>query len=152
MRSLIFVLFLLAGNVSFSQTTNRNVVISFWESNVQAIIDLNKTQIIEQTNFPLEGSWGYAIELESSPEEWTKEDFVSHLESIFNEETRKQLSEKTYNDLVHYNDEAGNLIFIVNVNFLTKDSESGESYESSTIFFFKQFDNKWKLYSIEYAG
>jgi hypothetical protein len=136
--------------LSFSQTTPRDVVISFWNSNVKAIIDLDEKTIIEQTHFPLEGSWGYALELKSDV--WTNEDYTSNLSKIFNEETREQLKQKTYNDLVHYKNEAGELIYIINVNFSEKNEDSGEMMESSTIFFFKMFDNKWKLYSIEYAG
>jgi hypothetical protein len=32
------------------------------------------------------------------------------------------------------------------------DIETQETYESSTILFFKKFDNEWKLFSIEFAG
>lgn len=137
---------------SFGQATGKEVVLSFWDSNIQSIIDFDKAKIIEETNFPLEGSWGYTIELETSPDQWTKEDYVNNLDKIFNEELRNNLMSKTYNDLVHYKDETGTLSFIINLNFLTKDPEIGESFESSTILFFKMFDNKWKLYSIEYAG
>jgi hypothetical protein len=134
------------------QATNRDVVLSFWNSNVQSILNFDKAKIIEETNFPLEGSWGYTIELESGPDKWTKDDFVNNIDKIFTEELRTNLKGKTYNDLVHYKDETGTLIFIINLSFLTKDEASGETFESSTILFFKMFDNHWKLYSIEYAG
>lgn len=137
---------------SLGQATSKDVVLSFWDSNIQSIIDFDKAKIIEETNFPLEGSWGYTIELETSPDQWTKDDYVNNIDKIFNEELRKNLMGKTYNDLVHYKDETGTLSFIISLNFLTKDPETGESFESSTIMFFKMFDNKWKLYSIEYAG
>jgi hypothetical protein len=134
----------------YAQTTPRDVVISFWNSNIKAIIELDEKTIIEQTHFPLEGSWGYALDLKADV--WTNEDFTTNLAKIFNEETRDQLKQKTYNVLVHYKNEDGELVYIVNVNFSEKNEDSGEMMESSTIFFFKMFENKWQLYSIEYAG
>lgn len=150
MKPIVTLILILITSFSYSQTTPRDVVISFWNSNIKAIIELDEKTIIEQTHFPLEGSWGYALELQSDV--WTNEDFTSNLAKIFNEATRDQLKQKTYNDLVHYKNDAGELVYIVNVNFSEKDQDSGEMMESSTIFFFKMFDNKWQLYSIEYAG
>jgi hypothetical protein len=152
MKPALTIVFILLTSVLFSQATPRDVVISFWNSNVKAIIDLDKQTIIDQTNFPLEGSWGYNLDLNKAPEEWTKDDYTSNLEKIFNQETRDQLKQKSYNDLVHYKNEQGELIYIVNVVFTTKMEGSSDMMESSTIFFFKMFDSKWKLYSIEYAG
>jgi len=144
--------FLFLSSILFAQSTPRDVVISFWNSNIKAIVELDKETILNQTNFPLEGSWGYALELDKAPEEWSKDDYTNNLSKIFNQETRDQLKQKTYNDLVHYKNEQGELIYIVNVVFNTKMEGSDEYMESSTIFFFKMFDSKWKLYSIEYAG
>lgn len=152
MKPALSLFFLLLTSALFSQSTPRDVVISFWNSNIRAIIDLDAETIINQTNFPLEGSWGYAIELDKTPEEWTKDDYTNNLGKIFNQETRDQLKQKTYNDLVHYRNEQGELIYIVNVVFTTRMEDSDDMMESSTIFFFKMFDSKWKLYSIEYAG
>ncbi len=152
MKPALTIVFLFLTSVLFAQATPRDVVISFWNSNIKAIVELDKETILNQTNFPLEGSWGYAIELDKAPEEWTKDDYTNNLLKIFNQETRDQLKQKTYNDLVHYKNEQGELIYIVNVVFSTKMEDSDEYMESSTIFFFKMFDSKWKLYSIEYAG
>jgi hypothetical protein len=126
--------------------------VAFWDSNIKAIVDFDSTKIIAQTNFPLEGSWGYAIGLETEPEEWTKTDYTTNLESIFTEELRTLLSEKTYNDLTHYANEEGEIQLIINLMSYYTDIETQETYESSTILFFKKFDNEWKLFSIEYAG
>ncbi|MEY3238364.1 MAG: hypothetical protein RI883_2465, partial [Bacteroidota bacterium] len=41
---------------------------------------------------------------------------------------------------------------IINLMSYYTDIETQETYESSTILFFKKFDNEWKLFSIEYAG
>jgi len=151
MKSIFVLFFTLLSTVSFGQV-NRDVVMSFWNSNIKAIVDMDKEKIIRQTNFPVEGSWGYLLELEDKPENKVESVFTDNLDKIFNEETRKQLSEKTYNDLVHHKNEAGEIIFIVNVVFDNVDPETGYEYESSTLFFFKLFDNKWKLYSVEFAG
>lgn len=152
MKLIVSFVFIVFSTLLFGQTVNRNVVISFWESNIEHIIALDKAKIIEETLFPLEGSWGYALELENAPEDWSKDDFINNLDKIFNEETRAKIGSQTYNDLVHHKDESGNLVFIVSVSFLNKDEDSGQSFESSTMFFFKLVENEWKLYSIEYAG
>ena len=152
MKPALTIVFLFSTSVLFAQATPRDVMIRFWNSNIKAIVDLDKETILNQTNFPLEGSWGYAIELDKAPEEWTKDYYTNNLSKIFNQETRDQLKKKTYNDLVQYKNEQGELIYIVNVVFSTKMEDSDEYLESSTIFFFKMFDSKWKLYSIEYAG
>lgn len=148
--SLLFFIFLYS--ISFGQAISRDVVTSFWNNNIRAIVEMDDDKIIRQTQFPVNGSWGYAVELKEKPENWVENDFTSNLDKIFNEDTRSKLAQKTYNDIVHYRNEAGELIFIVNVDFLTTDEISGDTYESSTIFFFKQFESKWKLFSIEYAG
>lgn len=150
MKIFLFLLIVTA-SININSQTNRDVIISFWDSNIQAIVNLDQEKIIEQTNFPVGGSWGYAMELESSMEKWSKEDFISNISKIFNEETRDQLKQKTYNDLVHYKNDDGVLELIINVNFQTKMEGSSDTIESSTIFFFKMFENKWKLYSIEYT-
>lgn len=152
MRTILILFVLLATNFSIAQKTTRDVVINFWDTAIQPIIDLDKEKIIEHTNFPLQGSWGYQLDLSTGPDEWTKDDFTSHLEMIFNEETRALLKQKTINDLVHYTNEAGEFEFIINVNFYSIQEETGDQYESVTIFYFKKFEDVWKLYSIEYAG
>ena len=149
---LLFTTILLCLSNSFSQKLEYNVIVAFWDSNIKAIVDFDSTKIIAQTNFPLEGSWGYAIGLETEPEEWTKTDYTTNLESIFTEELRTILREKTYNDLTHYANEAGEIQLIINLISYYTDIETQETYESSTILFFKKFNNEWKLFSIEYAG
>ena len=149
---LLITAILLCFSNSFSQKLERNVVVAFLESNVMAIIDFDSTKIVAQTNFPLEGSWGYAIGLETEPAEWTKSDYTTNLESIFTDELRTLLREKTYNDLTHYTNDTGEIQLIINLMSYYTDIETQETYESSTILFFKKFDNEWKLFSIEYAG
>jgi hypothetical protein len=151
-RLLLIATILISISPIFSQKLERNVVVAFWESNIKAIVDFDTAKIITQTNFPLEGSWGYAIGLETEPEEWTKEDYINNLESIFTEELRTLLREKTFNDLTHHSNEAGEIQLIINLMSYYTDIETQETYESSTILFFKKFDNEWKLFSIEYAG
>lgn len=152
MKLLTILLFTLSSLFSFGQAVNRDVVVSFWNNNVKAIVDGNCEKIISQTNFPVEGSWIYILELEKEPENPDQAFFVANMEKIFDEETRKQLGEKTYNDLVHYKNDNGEIVFIINVDFWHTDPDTGNEYQSTTMFFFKMFDNKWKLYSIEFAG
>lgn len=151
-RLLLIASILISISPIFSQKLERNVVVAFWESNIKAIVDYDTAKIINQTNFPLQGSWGYAIGLETEPEAWSKEDYVGNIESIFTEELRALLREKTFNDLTHYTDDSGEIQLIINLMSYYTDIETQETYESSVMLFFKRFNNEWKLFSIEYAG
>ena len=135
---------------SFSQKADLETVQSFWNSNIAAIISLDRETIISQTNFPLEGSWGYVVELEGDADSWTKEDFVQNIDKIFNDEMRVKLRRMDYNQLVHHVDEDGQVNFILQLLFVTE--EEGVKYESATLLYFRKFEGIWKLYQIEYAG
>ena len=135
---------------TFAQKADLETVQSFWNSNIAAMISLDRETIIYQTNFPLQGSWGYALQLEGDADSWTKEDFVQNVDKIFNDELRIKLRRIDHNQLVHHVDENGQLNFILQLLFVTE--EDGEKYESATLLYFKQFDGIWKLYQIEYAG
>jgi hypothetical protein len=135
---------------SFAQKADLETVQSFWNSNIAAMISLDKETIISQTNFPLLGSWGYVIELDGDADSWTKEDFVQNIDKIFNDDLRVKLRRMDHNQLVHHLDENGQLNFILQLLFITE--EEGVKYESATLLYFKQFDGIWKLYQIEYAG
>lgn len=152
MRTFYFILFCSFSFLGYSQKIARDEIIHFWNTNIQAIINLDKSTITDQTNFPVEGSWGYAIDLSNSPDEWTKFDFLDNLELIFSEERRLFLRSKTFNDLIHHTNEEGEIVLILNLDSTKKDLESGQTVESSIILFFKKFNSNWKLFMIEYVG
>jgi len=137
-------------NISFSQKASLETVRNFWDTNVLEIIRLDTKNIIEHTNYPVDGSWGYVLELEGEPETWTNEDFNTGIPTLFNEQLRIAVRGKTYNDLVHFENEAGELEFILSLSFTTATDEG--DFESSTFLYFKKFDGIWKLFKIEYAG
>lgn len=150
MKTFLFVLIVMLTKISFSQKASLETVRNFWDSNVMEIIRLDEDKIIEHTNYPVDGSWGYVLELEGEPETWTDTDFNNGLSTIFNTELRVALREKTYNDLVHHENEAGELEFILSISFTTSTEDA--EFESMTFLYFKKFEGIWKLFKIENAG
>lgn len=150
MKSIATLTFCLIISVVFGQKTDLETVKKFWDTNIVEIIRLDQESIIEHTHFPVSGTWGYVMELEGDAETWTKEDFISAIPTIFNEELREKLQKENYNSLVHHIDEVGNLHFILQLNFETITSDG--VFESTTLLYFKRFDGVWKIYQIEYAG
>ena len=138
MKAIILLLLLTISTISFSQIANLETVRNFWDTNIMEIIRLDKEKIMEHTNYPVEGSWGYVLELESEPENWSETDFNAGIPVIFNDEMRIALRGKTYNDLVHFENEAGELEFILQVSTITS-TEDGD-FESSTFLYFKKFE------------
>jgi len=53
----------------------------YFGNNFDQPLDTNK--IIDQTNFPLKGNWGDALGLTSDSSTWTKSDFASLIEKLF---------------------------------------------------------------------
>ncbi|TNF48546.1 MAG: hypothetical protein EP305_05260 [Bacteroidetes bacterium] len=151
MKTLLITAFLLLNGFTFSQKADLNTVKTFWETNIYEIIILDQEGIEKHTHFPVEGSWGYILDLED-PESTTDEDFTHNLKEIFTEEVRVALRNKTYNDLVHHTDENGELNFIVQVMMTTQLEDSDEVMESMMILYFKKFEGDWKLFQIELAG
>ncbi len=47
-----------------AQIASLETVRNFWDKNIMEIIRLDNDKIIEHTNYPVEGSWGYVLELE----------------------------------------------------------------------------------------
>jgi len=150
MKALFLLLLLMSSTISFSQIANLETVRNFWDTNIMEIIRLEKDKIIKHTNYPVEGSWGYVLELEGEAEIWTTEDFNAGIPLLFNEELRSAMRSKSYNDLVHFKNDNGELEFILQVTTITS-TEDGD-FESSTFLYFKKFEGVWKLFKMEYAG
>jgi hypothetical protein len=150
MKALSSLLFLLLFSVAFSQKADLATVQKFWDNNIMEIVRLDKEKIIEHTAFPVSGSWGYAIELEGGPEDWSNDDYKNNLDKIYNEELRVKLRGMNYNSLVHHTDENGELNFILQLTFETITDDG--TFESATLLYFKKYEGIWKLYQIEHAG
>lgn len=152
MKSLILLVFSSLTIFSFGQLVPKHEVEEFWNSNMLPIIKLDKATIENQTNFPLEGSWGYIVDDLGDPESWTKELYVENLGQIYSDAIRIAIRSKSINDLAHMTTESGETALLLSVYVETKDKESDIVYETSYMFFFKKFEGVWKLYKIELAG
>lgn len=150
MKTLLFLLIITISSSTNAQIASLETVRNFWDTNIMEIIRLDKEKIIEHTNYPVEGSWGYVLELEGEPDTWTTAEFNNGLPLIFNDQLRIALRSKTYNDLVHFENETGELEFIIQLTSITS-TDDGD-FESSTFLYFKKFEGVWKLFKMEYAG
>jgi len=150
MRSVLSSVVVLFTFISFGQKGDLQTVQAFWDNNIQEIVRLDKVKIIEHTHFPVDGSWGYAVDYNLDPADWTDELFKDNLDKIFDESLRAVLKGMDYNQLVHHRDENGALNFMIQLFFETE--IDGTKLESSTILFFKCYNQIWKLYKIEYIG
>lgn len=121
--------------ISYSQISDKAEAQKFWDNNIKAIIDLDKTKILEQTNFPLE--------IRIGDELWSKADFSSKLEKVFTPILREELKEGSIEDIdawVLGEDEGDTYMVVCFSEF--------EEYQI-LVLMFKQFDEVWKLYGID---
>ncbi len=133
----IFVLFISVSQFSFSQLSDEEEAEIIWETNIQAILDLDKKKVLSQTVFPLNTYKGV----------WNRSTFISDFDFIFNTDLLKDLKYQDVRDLQPSEEESGELAFILIVMTFTE--IDGEDFESSTIFSFKKFEGDWKMYNIE---
>ena len=113
-----------------------------WSDNIQAIANLKKEKIIEQTNFPLEGDWSMMLDL---PEGGTEQEYTDNLENIFSETLRAALKNSKPEDL---KSDGGNLVYTYSETY----SEDDMEFEFMTFYTFQKIEGKWMLVSIFSAG
>lgn len=123
---------------------------SFWKSHIHPIINGEKKVVENYTHFPLEGDWGYMIELEKSDDEWKKEDFIRNYENLFTQEVIDSLKLLNYKDIEILSHEDGGMELLVSVNFIKWIDDFKDEY--GIIFRFKVIENSWKLYLIQGVG
>lgn len=152
MKTTLIVAFTLLTSISFSQLVQKTELDAFWNSTILPIVKIDKETIIAQTNFPLEGAWGYMVDDLSEPESWTTELYSNNLEKIFTDEIRISMRSKTINDLAHFTTEEGETALLLSIMIETYDKESDMTFETSYMYFFKMFDGNWKLFKIDIAG
>jgi len=135
---------------------NQDIQKLIQERNLQAIIDLDKSKIISQTHFPLEGNWGQALGLNGTPNDWTKEDLTTNLSKLFIVQYRSDFSYDTilyskkppltfenadiYFDDINASDDSG-----VRYTAQNKVNESN----GSTRMTFRKIENEWKLVMLD---
>lgn len=136
----LFIGFILVSPSTYAQGINKTEPQQFWETNIQAILESNVEEVVNQSHFPLNTFEG----------EWSENDFVDAFEILFSEVELSELRSQSYRDIQMFEDEDGATIYMVVI--LTETEIEGEYYESATILSFKKFDGQWKLYDIDMAG
>lgn len=122
---------------------------AFWNSNIQAMINLDREKIIEQTNFPLAGEWYAVFDMWESTEEELHEAYVERLEELYNEEFRAILSKYTWENIGVADTEEGTYL---TVYILFEEIIDGEVMESAIILEFGLYDENWMLHAMTFAG
>ena len=152
MKTTLMIAFTLLTSISFSQLVPKAELEQFWNSNILSMVKIDKEAIIAQTNFPLDGAWGYMVDDLSEPESWTQELYSNNLEKIYTDEIRIAMRSKTINDLAHFTTDEGETALLLSIMIETYDKESGMTFESSYMFFFTKIDGNWKLFKMDIAG
>lgn len=136
----LFTGFLLVSSSAFAQSLNKVEPQQFWDTNIQAILNSDLDQVVDQSHFPMTTFEG----------DWSKKDFINAFDILFDESILDALRDQTYRDIQPIEDSPGEVTYMVVI--VTYMEEDGEIYESATILSFKKFDKEWKLYDIDMAG
>jgi len=122
---------------------------AFWNSNIQAMINLDKEKIVEQTNFPLAGEWYAVFDMWESTEEELQEAYVERLEELYNEEFRSILRGYTWENIGVADTEEGTFLSIY---ILFEEIIDDEVLESAIILEFSLIEENWMLTAMTFAG
>ncbi|MBL4862275.1 MAG: hypothetical protein JKY09_04555 [Crocinitomicaceae bacterium] len=135
MRAFLLLPVLIFTQFSFGQLENSEEAQKFWDDNIQAIVDLEKNKIIEQTNFPLE--------LSATKEVWTKNEFTEKLDMIFHKSQREELSKLNIGDIDAWQMSGHESLMYMVACFEAFDDNR------AMVLQFKRIDGEWKLYGID---
>lgn len=152
MKTFLIIAFTQLTIISYSQLVPKPGLEQFWNSTILPMVQLDNETVISQTNFPLEGAWGYMVDDLSEPESWTQALYSNNLEKIYTNEIRIALRNKTINDLAHFTTDEGQIVLLLSILIETYDKESDMTFETSYMYFFKKFDGYWKLFKIDIVG
>ncbi|MCK5856911.1 MAG: hypothetical protein KAG64_05440 [Bacteroidales bacterium] len=147
---LIFIISLLTLNVIGQPTIDSTELKKFWNECVNPIIDNDKDKLEKIIHFPLQGEWGFMMELNKVDRLWTKQDFFDNYGKLFANDLIENLKEQSFKNIEVYNHDNGTVELLVSVGWETM--IDGFKYESGIIFRFKKFKNDWKLYVIQGVG
>lgn len=138
MKYYLTILFLVLSIKLFSQISDREEAQRFWQTNVQAVINLDQEVILNQTRFPLN------ISTDQGNEKWNKETFKAKLALVFNEKIRKELSKENIDfiDAWVMSEDSSDTYMLIFLN-------PTDTFEA-VVFSFMQFEGLWKLYGIDY--
>jgi hypothetical protein len=152
MKTFLIIAFTQLTIISYSQLVSKPELEQFWNSTILPMVQLDNETVISQTNFPLDGAWGYMVDDLSEPESWTQALYSNNLEKIYTNEIRIALRGKTINDLAHFPTDEGQIALLLSILIETYDKESDMTFETSYMYFFKKFDGYWKLFKIDIVG
>ena len=152
MKTYLIIAFTQLTMITHSQLVPKPELELFWNSTILPIVQLDKETIISETNFPLEGAWGYMVDDLSEQESWTQPLYSNNIEKIYTKEIRIAIGGKTINDLAHFTTDEGQIALLLSILIETYDKESDMTFETSYMYFFKKFDGYWKLFKIDIVG
>lgn len=113
---------------------------TFWESNVQKILEGDKNTVADQTHFPLNTFRG----------KMERAEFLENFEDLFSEDVLKDLSRQGPSDIQPVEYDPGVVTYMI-VTILETEVDR-EVMESAVVLSFKKYDGAWKLYSVDIAG
>ena len=145
MKTLAFLFLLFSFSVT-SQITEDELN-TIWDDCIVPIANLDKSEIVEITQFPLEGEWAIVVGIEQEP---TLNQYKNHLEDIFTEDMRNQMLADDFSSFITEELEDGS--FVVSYAFTEIFVEDEAEYESMTYLTFEKIEGRWKLVAITYAG
>jgi hypothetical protein len=129
---------------------DQNEVDLFWKDFRFRIYQKNKDRVIQNIQFPLDGEWGFVLEVKKSSLDLTSKDFKEGYDVIFNSLVKMQIygiDIKTFDYMKSLKD--GALIgFRVGVSL----TEDADEFESSRFFTFSKTREGYKLSMIHHAG
>jgi hypothetical protein len=135
-------IFLFVMSSSFAQSDTDSLDLdSFWIEYVQPLIEGNRQKLETFIEFPLDGEWGFMMELDHPPKNWTENDFYDNYSKLFNEETITRLKNTSSKDLEFFKKE-----ILLNIGWKNEEVELG-------IFFrYIRVNGSWKLHVIQAVG
>ena len=111
----------------------------FWQEKITPIINNKGLQTDRIFHFPLEGDWGYIVELNKPDSLWTKKDFIDNYDKLFSQEVRDKLSSQTHQDVDIIENNKGYIELLVGGGWETWIDDFKD--ESGIIFRFRKIDN-----------
>ena len=144
MKIILIIFLTFSVSSAFSQLKTDSIDLkSFWSEYVEPLIDKDFEKIKSIVHFPLEGEWGFMMELKKDEINWSQVDFIENYDKLFDDKIIGLLKELNYTDAELFNNE-----ILVGIGW--KD-ESGIS-ESGIIFRYKEVNGQWRLCVIQGVG
>ena len=120
-----------------------------WDNRLSKMSDKDKAKKIDLFHFPLEGDYGYSMELKGDVDQWTKSEFYNNYDKFFTEDVLSKIEQTTYFDL-DLLDAEDEVVVSLTLDFIYLIGEY--QADSSIMFYAKEYDGAWKIYKILMAG